>query len=88
LVATLDRVFHEEWGRVLAALIGFLGDFDLAEESAQEAFGIAADRWLQVHVVKARDACPDPDPLGRLLVLLQQLREGHVRLDVGERAGK
>jgi RNA polymerase sigma-70 factor (ECF subfamily) len=30
---------------VLAALIGFLGDFDLAEEAAQEAFTIAAERW-------------------------------------------
>ena len=45
MVATLDRIFREEWGRVLAALIGFLGDFDLAEEAAQEAFAIAADRW-------------------------------------------
>jgi RNA polymerase sigma-70 factor, ECF subfamily len=32
---------------VLAALIGFLGDFDLAEEAAQEAFAIAAERWPQ-----------------------------------------
>jgi RNA polymerase sigma-70 factor, ECF subfamily len=30
---------------VLASLIGFLGDFDLAEEAAQEAFVIAAQRW-------------------------------------------
>ena len=30
---------------MLAALIGFLGDFDLAEEAAQEAFAIAAERW-------------------------------------------
>jgi RNA polymerase sigma-70 factor (ECF subfamily) len=30
---------------VLAGLIGFLGDFDLAEEAAQEAFAIAAERW-------------------------------------------
>jgi RNA polymerase sigma-70 factor, ECF subfamily len=30
---------------VLASLVGFLGDFDLAEEAAQEAFAIAADRW-------------------------------------------
>jgi len=30
---------------VLASLIGFLGDFDLAEEAAQEAFAIAAERW-------------------------------------------
>ena len=45
MVATLDQVFREEWGRVLATLIGLLGDFDLAEEAAQEAFAIAADRW-------------------------------------------
>jgi RNA polymerase sigma-70 factor (ECF subfamily) len=30
---------------VLAALVGYLGDFDLAEEAAQEAFAIAAERW-------------------------------------------
>jgi len=30
---------------VLAALVGFLGDFDLAEEAAQEAFSVAAERW-------------------------------------------
>ena len=41
----LEQVFREEWGRVLAALIGFLGDFDLAEEAAQEAFAVAAERW-------------------------------------------
>jgi RNA polymerase sigma-70 factor (ECF subfamily) len=30
---------------VLAALVGFLGDFDLAEEAVQEAFAVAAERW-------------------------------------------
>jgi RNA polymerase sigma-70 factor, ECF subfamily len=45
VVAILDQVFREQWGRVLAALIGFLGDFDLAEEATQEAFAIAAERW-------------------------------------------
>ncbi len=30
---------------MLASLVGFLGDFDLAEEAAQEAFVIAAERW-------------------------------------------
>ena len=48
----LDQVFRDQWGRVLAALIGFLGDFDLAEEAAQEAFAIAAERW-------PRDGVPD-----------------------------
>jgi RNA polymerase sigma-70 factor, ECF subfamily len=43
--AILEQAFREEWGRVLASLIGFLGDFDLAEEAAQDAFAIAAERW-------------------------------------------
>jgi RNA polymerase sigma-70 factor, ECF subfamily len=41
----LEQVFRDEWGRVIAALVGFVGDFDLAEESAQEAFTVAAERW-------------------------------------------
>jgi RNA polymerase sigma-70 factor, ECF subfamily len=45
LVTPLEQVFREEWGRVLAILVGFLGDFDFAEEAAQDAFAIAADRW-------------------------------------------
>jgi RNA polymerase sigma-70 factor, ECF subfamily len=44
-VPPLEQAFREHWGYVLAALIGFLGDFDLAEEAAQEAFAIAAERW-------------------------------------------
>jgi len=44
-LASLEQVFRDEWARVLANLIGFLGDFDLAEEAAQEAFAIAAERW-------------------------------------------
>jgi RNA polymerase sigma-70 factor (ECF subfamily) len=47
MVIPLEQVFREEWGRVLAALIGFLGDFDVAEEAAQEAFAIAAARWAR-----------------------------------------
>jgi RNA polymerase sigma-70 factor (ECF subfamily) len=30
---------------VLAALIGYLGDFDLAEDAVAEAFAVAAQRW-------------------------------------------
>ena len=44
-VELLEQIFRELWGRVLAALIGILGDFRLAEEAAQEAFAIAAERW-------------------------------------------
>jgi RNA polymerase sigma-70 factor (ECF subfamily) len=49
----LDRVFREQWAYVLAALIGFLGDFDLAEEVAQEAFAVAAERWPREGVPSA-----------------------------------
>ena len=45
MVAILEQTFRDQWGRVLATLIGLLGDFDLAEEAAQEAFAIAAARW-------------------------------------------
>src|SRR5262249_31881008 len=44
VLTLLEQVFRDEWGRVLAALIGFLGDFDLAEEAAQEALARAAGR--------------------------------------------
>ncbi len=45
MVAILEQTFRDQWGHVLAALIGFLGDFELAEEATQEAFAIAAERW-------------------------------------------
>lgn len=45
MVAALEQVFRDEWGRVLASLIGLLGDFSFAEEVAQEAFAVAAERW-------------------------------------------
>ena len=41
----LDQVFRDQWGRVVAAMAGYLGDLALAEEVAQEAFAIAAERW-------------------------------------------
>ena len=41
----LETIFREEWGRVVATLVGFLGDLDRAEEAAQEAFAKAAERW-------------------------------------------
>jgi RNA polymerase sigma-70 factor, ECF subfamily len=41
----IEQVFRDQWGRVLASLIGYFGDFDLAEEAAAEAFAAAARRW-------------------------------------------
>ena len=63
----LEQVFRDEWGRVLASLVRFLGDFDKAEEAAQEAFAIAAERWPEKGEGEG-DAAGVPDNPGAWLV--------------------
>ena len=48
----VDALYRAEWGRILATLIRLFGDFDVAEESAQEAFAAAVDSW-------AKDGVPE-----------------------------
>ena len=54
--AEVGRIFREESGRSLAALIRIFGDIDLAEDAVQEAFTVALGRW-------PRDGVP-PNPGG------------------------
>jgi RNA polymerase sigma-70 factor (ECF subfamily) len=54
--AEVGRIFREESGRSLAALIGVFGDIDLAEDAVQEAFAVALGKW-------PRDGVP-PNPGG------------------------
>jgi RNA polymerase sigma-70 factor, ECF subfamily len=49
--AAVAGAFRQEWGRVVATLIRMTGDWDLAEECAQDAFAVALERW-------ARDGVP------------------------------
>ena len=42
---TVEAVFREEWGRLLATLVRWLGDLDLAEEVAADAIAVAVERW-------------------------------------------
>jgi RNA polymerase sigma-70 factor (ECF subfamily) len=42
---TIEQIYREESGRILATLIRLLGDFDLAEEAMQEAFAAALAQW-------------------------------------------
>ena len=42
---TLEKVFREEYGRIIATLIRISGSFDLAEEALQEAFTSATSKW-------------------------------------------
>ncbi len=44
---TLEQVFREEYGRIIATLIRLSGSFDLAEEALQEAFVSAAATWKE-----------------------------------------
>ncbi len=55
----IEQVFREDWGRVVASLVGYLGDIELAEDAAQEAFATAAERW-------PRDGAP-ANPTGWLI---------------------
>jgi len=41
----LEAVYRSDWGRIIATLIRLFGDFDVAEEAAQEAFAAAIDQW-------------------------------------------
>jgi RNA polymerase sigma-70 factor (ECF subfamily) len=42
---TVDAVYRADWGRIVATLIRQFGDFELAEDAAQEAFTAAVDQW-------------------------------------------
>ncbi len=42
---TVDAVYRSDWSRIVATLIRFFGDFDIAEEAAQEAFALAVRDW-------------------------------------------
>ncbi|WP_405490245.1 RNA polymerase sigma factor [Nocardia sp. NBC_00511] len=43
--AAVAEAFRDEWGQLVATLIRWTGDWDLAEEAAQEAFAVALRRW-------------------------------------------
>ena len=81
----LDSVFRAHWARVLSTLVGVLGDIELAEDAAQEAFAIAAERW-------PRDGEPD-NPVGWLVTTarnraIDQLRRQRVLAEKTERVAR
>jgi RNA polymerase sigma-70 factor (ECF subfamily) len=67
----LEDIFRDEWGRILATLVGILGDIELAEESAQDAFAVAAERW-------PRDGQP-ANPVGWLITTARNKAIDRVR---------
>jgi len=65
------RSFTESWGRLVAGLIGWCGDWDLAEECAQEAFAAAVVAW-------ERDGVPDA-PLAWLTTVARNRARDRLR---------
>ena len=79
----ISRVFREEYGRVVAGLVRLHGDIDLAEESVQEAFVVATQRWPETGV--------PPNPGGWITVTarnraLDRLRRESTRAQREQRA--
>jgi RNA polymerase sigma-70 factor (ECF subfamily) len=67
----LEQVFRDDWGRVVASLVGYLRDIELAEDAAQEAFAVAAERW-------PRDGVPD-NPTGWLITTARNRAVDRIR---------
>ena len=45
--AAIDALYRSDWGRIVATLIRFFGDFEIAEEAAQEGFAAAVNQWRE-----------------------------------------
>jgi RNA polymerase sigma-70 factor (ECF subfamily) len=81
----VDAAFREEWGRVVATLIRRTGDWDLAEECAQEAFADALRRW-PVDGVPARPGAWLTTVAGNRAI--DRLRRGARGAELLEQAGR
>ena len=70
------RTFHEEWGRIVATLIGVTGDWDLAEECAQDAFARALEVWTRDGIPIAPGAWLTTTARNRAIDRLRRARVG------------
>jgi RNA polymerase sigma-70 factor (ECF subfamily) len=72
--------FREEWGQVLATLIRVTGDWDLAEECAQDAFTQALDRWRRDGIPRRPGAWLTTTARNRALDVLRREAVGAAKL--------
>ena len=72
--------FREEWGQVVATLIRVTGDWDLAEECAQDAFAQALDRWRRDGVPRRPGAWLTTTARNRALDVLRREAVGAAKL--------
>ncbi|GGK72764.1 RNA polymerase subunit sigma-24 [Planomonospora parontospora subsp. parontospora] len=78
--AAVAGVFREEWGRIVATLIGLTGDWDLAEECAQDAFARALQRWPHDGVPRNPGAWLTVTARNRAVDLLRRQAAGAAKL--------
>ena len=81
----VSLAFREEWGRVVATLIRMTGDWDLAEECAQDAFATALRRWPVDGVPRAPGAWLTTTARNRALDRLRRSAVGAHKLQEAAR---
>lgn len=75
----MARAFRDEWGRVVATLIRVTGDWDLAEECAQDAFATAVTRWARDGIPRVPGAWLTTTARHRAIDRLRRARTGVVK---------
>ncbi|MBE3014143.1 RNA polymerase sigma factor [Microbispora sp. NEAU-D428] len=78
--AAVDRAFREEWGQVVATLIRWTGDWDLAEECAQDAFALALRTWRRDGVPRRPGAWLTTAARNRAVDVLRREATGAAKL--------
>src|SRR5215472_10004159 len=78
--AAVDEAFRSEWGRVVAYLIRVTGDWDLAEECAQDAFTKAVERWPRDGVPASPEGWLKVTARNRALDLIRRATVGAAKL--------
>ncbi|GIH60843.1 RNA polymerase sigma factor [Microbispora siamensis] len=78
--AAVDRAFREEWGQVVATLIRWTGDWDLAEECAQDAFALAVRTWRRDGVPRRPGAWLTTAARNRAVDVLRREATGAAKL--------
>src|SRR3954453_20817927 len=78
--AVVADAFRNEWGRVVATLIRVTGDWDVAEECAQDAFARALERWPQDGVPRSPGAWLTTTARNRALDRLRRTATGAAKL--------
>ncbi len=86
--AAVAAAFRDEWGRIVATLIRLTGDWDLAEEAAQDAFTLALDRWRRDGVPRRPGAWLTTAARNRAIDRLRRAATGTAKLqEVGVLSG-